>query len=73
MKLGLEKKYGAFIGGEFKPVSGPTFPAKNPATGEHLADVARCGKEEIDAAVKAARAAFPAWSRTDYATRSELC
>jgi acyl-CoA reductase-like NAD-dependent aldehyde dehydrogenase len=69
---GLEKRYGAFINGEF--IEGPdrTFPAINPATGKHLADVARCGPREIDQAVKAAKAAFKTWSKTSYEERSRF-
>jgi len=36
----------------------------NPATGEVIAKTPLCGKEEVDAAVKAASAAFPAWRET---------
>jgi phenylacetaldehyde dehydrogenase len=38
--------------------SGKTFPTYNPATGEVLAQIAEGDKEDIDRAVKAARAAF---------------
>jgi len=72
MDLKLEKSYGAFIGGQFLPPAGQTFPAVNPATGEHLADIARCGKEHIDQAVRAARSAFAGWSTTSYETRSQV-
>lgn len=72
MELNIQKTYGAFIGGEFLPVSGETFAAINPANGEHLADIARCGKDVIDKAVKAARAAFASWSATSYESRSQL-
>ena len=70
MDLKLEKDYGAFIGGQSLAVTGETFPAINPATGEHLAEIARCGKEHIDQAVKAARDAFVKWAGTSYETRS---
>ena len=44
--------------------SGKTFPTYNPATGEVLANVAEGDKADIDAAVKAARAAFEGpWRR----------
>ena len=47
--------------------SGKTFPTYNPATGEVLARVAEGDREDIDRAVKAARAAFEdgPWSQTD--------
>lgn len=57
----LSPRYGAFINNEFQPVRGETFPAIAAATGAHLADIARCGASEIEAAVTAAEAAFPAW------------
>jgi aldehyde dehydrogenase (NAD+) len=41
----------------------------NPATGQVLAEVPRGGRAEVDAAVLAARAAFPAWSATPVADR----
>ncbi len=59
--LGLSEAYGAFINNEFRPVGGATFPAVAAATGAKLADIARCGAEEIEAAVQAAERAFPAW------------
>jgi len=40
--------------------SGKTFPTYNPATGEVLARVAEGDREDIERAVKAARAAFRA-------------
>src|SRR5206468_6304785 len=45
--------------------SGKTFPTYNPATGEVLARVAEGDREDIDRAVKAARAAFETgpWSK----------
>lgn len=55
-----------FIGGEFVPArSGAVFETLDPATGAVLAEVARGGAEDIDAAVGAARRAFRSgvWSR----------
>ncbi|MBR0911567.1 aldehyde dehydrogenase family protein [Bradyrhizobium japonicum] len=60
--LGLSKVYGAFINNEFQPVRGAVFPAVAAATGMHLAEIARCGPQEVEAAVLAAERAFPAWS-----------
>ena len=39
-----------------------TFPTSNPATGAVLSRVPRAGSADVDRAVAAARAAFPAWS-----------
>ncbi|HEX5936779.1 MAG TPA: aldehyde dehydrogenase family protein, partial [Actinomycetota bacterium] len=54
----LEDRYGLFIGGEFvEPKSGKWFETIDPATEEPLAEVAEAGPEDVDLAVKAARAA----------------
>ena len=46
----------AIIGGRSVPAaSGKTFATFNPATGEELAQIARCGAEDVDRAVAAAR------------------
>jgi 5-carboxymethyl-2-hydroxymuconic-semialdehyde dehydrogenase len=48
------------------------FPTVNPATQEPLAEVARGGADEINAAVAAAKAAFPAWAARPAAGRAKL-
>ena len=53
--LGISDQYGPFINNEFRPITGETFPAVNAGTGEHLADLARCGAEQVDEAVAAER------------------
>jgi aldehyde dehydrogenase (NAD+) len=56
-------RLGLFIGGEFRaPQSGEYFPSVNPATAQPLIEIAQAGAEDVEAAVAAARAAFPAWS-----------
>ena len=56
-------RFGLFIGGKWTaPDTGKYFDAKNPATGETLAQLAQAGERSIDEAVKAARAAQPAWA-----------
>ncbi len=56
-----------------KPVtSAATSPVFNPATGEQTASVPSGGKAEIDAAVTAARAAFPGWAATTPARRAKV-
>ncbi|HSS44008.1 MAG TPA: aldehyde dehydrogenase family protein [Thermoanaerobaculia bacterium] len=48
-----------FINGDFVPsASGRRFATINPATEEKIADVAEAGREDLDRAVAAARAAF---------------
>jgi len=49
--------------------SGPVF---NPATGEQTAIVNFATVEEVDGAVQAAKAAFPAWRALSLAKRAEL-
>jgi 4-(gamma-glutamylamino)butanal dehydrogenase len=56
----------AFVDGrEVSAVEGTTRPTVDPATGSVLAHVAECGDKDVDAAVRAARAAFERgdWSR----------
>jgi malonate-semialdehyde dehydrogenase (acetylating) / methylmalonate-semialdehyde dehydrogenase len=54
-----------YIGGEWKKSSAKDWQnVKNPATQEILADVPLSSGEEVNAAVEAALAAFPAWRRT---------
>src|SRR6202021_3636848 len=54
--------------------SGKTFPTYNPATGEVLSNIAEGDKEDIDRAVKAARAAFESgpWSKISPSERGRL-
>lgn len=62
--LGFRRQ--AFIGGKFvDAVAGEVFDCINPATGAVLTQVASCKSEDVDVAVRAARAAFEAghWSR----------
>lgn len=52
--------------------SAETFETINPATGEVLAQVASAGQDEVNAAVAAAKAAFPGWSATPAKERGRL-
>lgn len=61
------------IDGQSVPaVSGATFETVSPVDLSVLASVARGGAEDIDLAVAAAKAAFPAWSRTPGAERRKI-
>jgi len=54
-----------FIDGEWvAPGDGRTEPVVNPATGEPVAEAPLSAAQDVDRAVQAARAAFPAWSTT---------
>ncbi len=60
----LEKhdaKFGHYIGGAWTKAS-RTFEVMNPATGKVIAEVSEGSKRDVDAAVKAARKALPAWT-----------
>ncbi len=55
----LKDRYPLFIGGKFvEPKSKKYFVTTNPATEEKLADVAQASAADVDAAVKAAAAAY---------------
>lgn len=70
MKANLDARYDLYINGQWVPASdGKVFTAYNPATGEKLAECAEATKEDVDAAVKAAWAAFPAWRDMGIAER----
>ena len=59
-----EKVFGHFINGEWTE-PGKTFDVMNPATREQLARVTQGTKDDVNAAVAAARAALPAWQGLD--------
>ncbi|MBV9497242.1 MAG: aldehyde dehydrogenase [Acidobacteria bacterium] len=62
-----------FIGGAFvPPASGSYLEDVGPATGEVIAEIPDSDARDVDAAVAAARAAFPVWSRTPTEQRSRL-
>ena len=51
-------------GNWIKPAVAEYADVINPATGERLARTPQCGPDEVDAAARAAAAAFPAWRQT---------
>ncbi len=56
------RSFGHYINGEWKkPSSGEYFATNDPANGDKIADVAHGDAADVDAAVKAARKALPAW------------
>jgi len=62
-----------FINGKFVPPrSGEFFDDINPATAEVIAAIPDSDERDVDDAVRAAKAAFPAWSRRTTAERSNL-
>lgn len=71
----VSRKHKLLINGRWvDAASGETFPTYNPATGEILAQVAAGDREDIDRAVKAARAAFETgpWSKIPTSERGRM-
>ena len=69
----LKDSYGLYINGEWRPASdGAVYTTTNPATGEALAQCAQATKEDVDAAVAAAWAAFPAWKAVKREDRAAI-
>jgi len=71
----VSRKQKMLINGKWvDAASGKTFASYNPATGEVLAQVAAGDREDIDRAVKAARAAFETgpWAKMPTAGRARL-
>jgi aldehyde dehydrogenase (NAD+) len=57
-----DRRFGNFINGVWQaPATGVYFDTIDPSTGEKLASVAQGTAADIDAAVRAARAAYPKW------------
>src|SRR4051812_13209940 len=59
-------------GAERPAASGETLETFAPATGELRSRVARSGREDVDAAIRAAQAAQPAWARTTPVERGRV-
>src|SRR5262245_48635186 len=69
----LSRDQRLLIGGRWLPAqSGETFETINPATGQALCRVASGDTADVDAAVKAAQAAFEAWAGMMPAQRERL-
>ncbi|MBT2369607.1 aldehyde dehydrogenase family protein [Streptomyces sp. ISL-10] len=64
---------GMYIGGQWRPAAGTdTIAVVNPADEQVIAHVPAGTPEDVDAAVRAARAALPAWAATPPAERAAL-
>jgi malonate-semialdehyde dehydrogenase (acetylating)/methylmalonate-semialdehyde dehydrogenase len=69
----MTKRLKYFVGGEWKDTtSGVYYEITNSSTGEVMAEAPRCTAEEVDAAVEAAAAAFPAWRDTPITKRVQV-
>src|SRR5439155_14625438 len=62
-----------FVGGKWTDAaSGETMEVLNPATGDAIAEVPRCGPEDVDAAVQAAVDALVEWRETTPGERAAV-
>ncbi len=61
-----------FIGGSFVPGGAGGYEVRNPATESVVGEAPDASLADADAAVAAARAAFPTWSQTEPAERARL-
>lgn len=61
-----------FIAGKNTPSGARKAPIFNPATGEHIADVALADAEVVDAAIAAAKQAFAGWQATTPLNRARI-
>jgi malonate-semialdehyde dehydrogenase (acetylating) / methylmalonate-semialdehyde dehydrogenase len=61
-----------FIGGEWLAGGNGATPVFNPSTGEVIAESPAGGAAEVNAAVEAAHAAFPAWRETPAVERARV-
>lgn len=62
-----------FINGEFVDgIAGGRIPVLNPFDNSEICEIAEARAEDVDVAVEAAKAAFPAWSRMDPSARGHL-
>ena len=70
--MNTHKTIGNLINGEWSTGSLKTIQNIDPASGESLGEVVVSGKAEVEAAIAAAKAAFPAWKKTPAPKRGEI-
>ncbi len=69
----MAQQFGLFIGGKWTtPKNAKRFETVNPATGETVGSFVSGTAQDVDAAVSAAQAAFPAWKETPAPLRGEI-
>lgn len=61
-----------YIGGEWRPGRGGSFPVHDPATGQLVGTSAQADASDAQAAVDAAAGAFPSWSTTPGPERARI-
>ena len=61
------------VGGEWRDTaSGEYYEITNSSTGAVMAEAPRCTADEVDSAVEAAAAAYPAWRDTPITSRVQV-
>lgn len=71
--VSFKPKYDNYIGGKWvAPINGQYFDNISPVNGKAFTKAARSTKEDIELALDAAHRAFPSWSKTSAAERSNL-
>jgi aldehyde dehydrogenase (NAD+) len=60
------------IGGKFEAAGKATLPVLDPATGRRIGSAPRGGADDVERAVAAAKAAFPAWTEVPAPRRGEI-
>ncbi len=69
----MAQQFGLFIGGKWTtPKNAKRFETVNPATGESVGSFVSGTAQDVDAAISAAQAAFPAWKETPAPLRGEI-
>jgi aldehyde dehydrogenase (NAD+) len=69
----MVSSFGLLIGGaEVPSLSGATFDSLDPSSGEVVATCAQAGRDDVDAAVAAAGAAWPDWAQRSAADRGSV-
>ena len=71
--MGEVKKVCYYVNGKFKESGTDQYrDAFDPSTGEVIAKVPCCTREEVEEAVASAKAAFPGWSATPVIKRVQI-
>jgi aldehyde dehydrogenase (NAD+) len=73
VKVAIASRHGLFINGKFvAPRSRKHFATINPATEEVISEIPEANADDVDAAVKAAKAAGPKWAKLEPRERAKF-
>jgi succinate-semialdehyde dehydrogenase / glutarate-semialdehyde dehydrogenase len=71
--MAVVSREGTYIGGEWMSGDGEEIEVRSPSSGELLGTVVGSTPRQVDAAVRAAAEAFPAWRKVSLLERVETC